>query len=468
MSEKKEYCLKEAKVRLCVNESASLMSRKPVNSASAAADLLADELRSMDREAVCVLNLDTGLRPINYSLVTIGSLNESLVPMESVFKSAILSNAANIMLMHNHPAGSTEISAADLEATKQVAEAGRLLNIRLVDHIIVAGMSGEKKSIRSEYGSLFAESSRVFAREEEMDKEAFCMYMMEELPKILPEKYRSQKFIIETVHKPSESYTGMICCFQNGTPAPVINLDELYEQYKNNLLLGIPAEELLDTAAMPFRVMHLRMPGPDLQDFEEVRKCLFIRMMDYKSNRKLLKDSPHLKIGTMAMTYYCFCGEQYGSFTSVRITRFMLEEWYHITPEELHEAAMENSRHLFPAEIGVLADESFNDPKESFRMVFITNSKKLNGASAIFYPGVMERLSFIFHGDYCVIPSSIHEMIAVRASGSDFRALRSLLGKGNKEAVDPEEKLSDEIYYYDAGKNEFRMLTEEDYTRNYS
>ena len=122
-----------------------------------------------------------------------------------------------------------------------------------------------------------------------------------------------------------------------------------------------------------------------------------------------------------------------------------------------------------PAEIGVLAGDVFKrPPEEPLRMVYITNRKKLNGASALFYPGVMEHVGEMLKGDYYVIPSSIHEMIAVRAEGTDANVLRRMLKKGNRELIEEGEWLSDDLYYYDAEKQEFRMITEGEYTKNYS
>ena len=95
-------------------------------------------LSQMDREFVCVVNLDTKGTPLNYNIVSIGDINTSLVPMTNVFKSAILSNAQRIILFHNHPSGDCTPSKEDIELTKKLCVGGKIMDITVQDHIIVA------------------------------------------------------------------------------------------------------------------------------------------------------------------------------------------------------------------------------------------------------------------------------------------------------------------------------------------
>ncbi len=75
--------------------------------------------------------------------------------MQNVFKSEILSNASSIMLLHNHPSGSLNPSNDDIEFTRRVIEAGAIMNITVIDHLIVAGGISELVSIREEKPEIF-------------------------------------------------------------------------------------------------------------------------------------------------------------------------------------------------------------------------------------------------------------------------------------------------------------------------
>ena len=70
-------------------------------------------------------------------MVSVGSLNKAIVYPREVFKKAILSNAANVLAFHNHPSGDTEPSQQDIQLTYRLVEAGELLGIKLLDHLII-------------------------------------------------------------------------------------------------------------------------------------------------------------------------------------------------------------------------------------------------------------------------------------------------------------------------------------------
>jgi DNA repair protein RadC len=95
------------------------------------------ELRTAKQEHLVVLTLDGANRLIEKRIISIGTLNSSLVHPREVFADAITDRAASIVVIHNHPSGTLEPSEADLEITKRLKEAGNLLGINLLDHIII-------------------------------------------------------------------------------------------------------------------------------------------------------------------------------------------------------------------------------------------------------------------------------------------------------------------------------------------
>jgi DNA repair protein RadC len=96
-------------------------------------------IRNKKQEYFVMLTLDGARRLINTHTITIGTLTASLVHPREVFAPAMEDRAASIIIAHNHPSASLAISDKDREVTKRIREAGELLGITLVDHIIIAG-----------------------------------------------------------------------------------------------------------------------------------------------------------------------------------------------------------------------------------------------------------------------------------------------------------------------------------------
>lgn len=99
---------------------------------------LCTDFRSSKKEHMVAFYLDTQQRLIERRVISVGTLDASLLHPREVFESALQLSAAGIVLVHNHPSGNLESSDEDIAITKRIADAGDLLGITLVDHIIVS------------------------------------------------------------------------------------------------------------------------------------------------------------------------------------------------------------------------------------------------------------------------------------------------------------------------------------------
>lgn len=110
---------------------------KPIKSAKDVYDYCYSKLNGADKEHFMILHLDTRNRVIKDEIISVGTLNSSLIHPREVFKSAIKESANAVILVHNHPSGDTEPSEEDEEITKRLFDAGELLNIKVLDHVII-------------------------------------------------------------------------------------------------------------------------------------------------------------------------------------------------------------------------------------------------------------------------------------------------------------------------------------------
>ncbi|MHB8156766.1 MAG: RadC family protein [Desulfocucumaceae bacterium] len=123
--------------------SAPEVSRPSIKGPEDAAFIVMEEMRHLDREHFCALLLNTKHQVVAKETISIGTLNSSVVHPRELFKAAIKRSAAALVLVHNHPSGDPTPSREDREITGRLKEAGLLIGIEVLDHIII----GDKKFI---------------------------------------------------------------------------------------------------------------------------------------------------------------------------------------------------------------------------------------------------------------------------------------------------------------------------------
>lgn len=125
----------------------SFKERTSINSPEDIGRFLDPYFKTKDRESVVILFLDAGNTVTGLHELSVGGMTSSVVDVRNVFKAALLANASSIVMAHNHPSGNPEPSRADVQITKQVKEAGEVMDIELHDHVIWA--EGEVTSLRA-------------------------------------------------------------------------------------------------------------------------------------------------------------------------------------------------------------------------------------------------------------------------------------------------------------------------------
>ncbi len=117
------------------------LSNKKVTSPQEIADIFIPILRDENKEKFIVVCLNSANKIIKYETISIGNLNSSIVHPREIFKVAIDCSSASIILIHNHPSGNPEPSNEDISITKKIVESGKIMDIPVFDHLIIAGES---------------------------------------------------------------------------------------------------------------------------------------------------------------------------------------------------------------------------------------------------------------------------------------------------------------------------------------
>jgi DNA repair protein RadC len=113
------------------------LSRRKLDSPELIHDLVAAEMRTLHKESLRVILLDTRYHLLRMEQISLGSVNESIAHPRDVFRPAVISSAYAVIVVHNHPSGDPSPSQSDHSLTRRLAEAAELLQIKLLDHIII-------------------------------------------------------------------------------------------------------------------------------------------------------------------------------------------------------------------------------------------------------------------------------------------------------------------------------------------
>lgn len=113
------------------------LSRQKLDSPELIHDLVAAEMRTLHKESLRVILLDTRYHLLRMEEISLGSVNESIAHPRDVFRPAVISSAYAVIVVHNHPSGDPSPSQSDHSLTRRLAEAAELLQIKLLDHIII-------------------------------------------------------------------------------------------------------------------------------------------------------------------------------------------------------------------------------------------------------------------------------------------------------------------------------------------
>lgn len=297
----------------------------------------------------------------------------------------------------------------------------------------------------------------------------------------LPRGYENAEVRVEENQKINQRYLGLTVIKDGSVLAPTINLNRAFESYQ--LQPWVSMKQVL--IKMAETIQEAIQDAPEqfnlngITDYESARKKLFIRVSSVETNMDMLRNVPHQLIEDLAVTYHILISKNDDGLSTTTVTNEMMEK-YGITKEQLHADAMESSPKIMPPQIapmGSIMEQLLGiDTKnaemeapavdimevltqcmlEENPMVVVTNNQTVDGASVIFYPGIMDKIGEAFEGNFFILPSSIHETIVLPDNGDfDYRMLKDMVKEINANEVCSEEQLTNEVYHYDAKEHVF-------------
>ncbi|MBR2820255.1 MAG: hypothetical protein IKD91_00075 [Clostridiales bacterium] len=299
---------------------------------------------------------------------------------------------------------------------------------------------------------------------EKMNYDEFKKEVEAVIKDYLPDEFKDAKVSVNQVSKIGMTYDSLTVRPEGQVASPAANLNAFFEDYED----GKPFDEVMDSIADV-----IQMEAPEqmknmswLLDYDQAKEHLFIRVSNAETNQDLLDKAPHKVVDDLVITCHIAVDQGPNGMASTIVNNDLLEH-FGIDEKQLFADAMEKSPEVMPVKMdtmlnvisgmmpeAVSEDMMMDQDFPGSQMMIVSNTAMVNGAAAIFYPGVMDEISEKLGGDFVMLPSSTNEVIIVPDMG-DYKNLESMVKDINSSCVDPKEQLSDHVYHYDAKEKLF-------------
>jgi len=308
-----------------------------------------------------------------------------------------------------------------------------------------------------------------------MNYETFKEIVSERLADYLPEEYQDRQLSFGTFDKINTKRDGVTFMVRDGDPrvSPTMYLDGLYESYKK-----VGDIELVLYGAANDLCKHLEQGQEYVEkiNLDEVGDNVFFFLINAEQNAEYLQTRPHRYFNDLAIVYDYLIEIGDEGILSVPVTN----DFARVTgydEHELFELAQENTKRLFPTKIKpmshVIAElmDMETMPFELKQAIeeelavaepffVITNEHKHKGAGALLYEKDLQELATYFNSSFYLLPSSIHESIAVPTNFKTPLELADMVEEINQMEVEIGERLSNQVYHYDRITRKVTMATD--------
>ena len=239
--------------------------------------------------------------------------------------------------------------------------------------------------------------------------------------------------------------------------APTIYINSFYDRYREGVSLKAVVSEII-------RIYNQNKNSININAdyYENVRKTIVYKLVNYQKNKKLLEDVPYKRVLDLAVVFYCLIEQRKGVSATALIHNEHLRIW-NVTEDEIYNDALKNTPVLLAGSIvpmsKILSEIAGTAPVDNDEKVceytgedilyVLTNSSRVNGAACILYDNLLKKFANDVHSDLYILPSSVHEVIIVpKKNAFDKSELADMVREVNEQGVSQDEILSDNVYEY--------------------
>lgn len=270
----------------------------------------------------------------------------------------------------------------------------------------------------------------------------------------MPKKYQSMSVLIKPTKKVNRVCDAL--CLNEGEVRPTVYLDEMYKQYTS----GKNFDSVVEDAAKKMIIGYEQIPN--VKNLQDKRKITF-QLVNTEQNKKMLADIPHREFNDLSIIYRYIMDSKTDKGVQSFVITDAIAKNLKLNEKDLYNLAMTNTKKLFPPVVhtmqDLLAQMGMSSIGEPVPMYIITNEHNVNGAASILYDEVLYDLANKLGTNLYILPSSIHEVIAIPFDSKSLKDLEKMVYAVNMGDVDVADRLSNEVYFYDKKTRKLSLAT---------
>lgn len=307
-----------------------------------------------------------------------------------------------------------------------------------------------------------------------MNYEIFKEVVKEKFMDYMPDNFKGMELVVMPVEKVNMTYDGISIRGKDTNISPTIYINDMYEKYQNCGDLEETLMAACDLMAMEFA------KTPQVVDVDSLYKDadenVVFQLINTEQNRSFLEQVPHREFQDLSIIYKLVVNADAESIQSIKVTNSLAER-LGMNEEQLFKYATENTRRILPPRIrnmnDVMKEMFLSDgmPEEIAEMMIrevppeqtlwiISNNRGIDGAVSMLYENELHELAENLESDLYILPSSVHEVLAVSTELTDPEELAQMVAEVNMQKVALEERLSNQVYHYDKDLRKLTLATD--------
>ena len=307
-----------------------------------------------------------------------------------------------------------------------------------------------------------------------MNYEIFKDVVEEKFMDYMPDEFKNAKLAIAPVQKVNVTLDGLSILDTGRNISPTIYINDMYERYKEN---GDLENTIISACNFMAKTISETAPVFDVDNFlNSAKDKIVFQLINTEQNKSFLEKVPHREFQDLSIIYKVVINVEKESIHNVQVTN-ELSKRLGMDEEMLFKSAAENTRRILPPTVRNMKDvitemfEAQGMPEELSNMMMgqipeelpmwvITNNVGNNGAVSMLYENELHELAENMESDLYILPSSVHEVIAVSTDMGNPEELAQMVEEINMQEVSLSERLSNQVYHYDKDLRKLSLATD--------